>query len=377
MVIICGPKSCGKSTFACLLINGILTRRLRNANKRTIGPNPSISFLDLDPGQPEFSPSGQISLLHLQSPEFGPPFTHPTLPEKGSNRLLRAHALASLSPKSDPQHFEACVADLFGLHQRALKSCPLVVNYSSWLTAQGMEVLLRLIKLINPTHLIYTSEDGPGKIVDALKEDGLGMSLHIVPAQPTQNRSRSSAQKRAMQMLSYFHLAPSENEYLQWNSSPLTHSRPWVMGYGGEDPEVFKMMVVGARVASEQRARVIDGSIVALVLVDRKLDLPYLDEPPDPSKSQCVGYALVRGIDVKEKTLHLLTPVNQDKVQTLMQDNRLVLIGGKMDAPAWAYVEGMAIERHRSKPGTSRQQPHQTQELPWIEMLYPDDATKS
>ncbi len=101
--MICGPKNSGKSTFMRILTNKILTdTRLEELNDEETTEE-GVILLDLDPGQPEFVPPGQLSLVHLRQPTFGPPFSHPSISERSGNRLVRAHSVAATTPKDDPR----------------------------------------------------------------------------------------------------------------------------------------------------------------------------------------------------------------------------------------------------------------------------------
>src|SRR6201999_1736614 len=76
-----GAKASGKSTLNRVLSNYIYSH--------SQGGN--ILYLDLDPGQPEFSPSGQISLVEVAAPMLGPPFTHPAWSRAKDFRVVRSH----------------------------------------------------------------------------------------------------------------------------------------------------------------------------------------------------------------------------------------------------------------------------------------------
>lgn len=69
IILICGPRNVGKSTFSRLVINTLL-----NKHKR-------IAYLETDVGQCEFTPSGLVSLHVIDAPIFGPPHTHLRQPE--------------------------------------------------------------------------------------------------------------------------------------------------------------------------------------------------------------------------------------------------------------------------------------------------------
>ena len=363
MVLICGPKASGKSTFARILVNRFLTRA--PAASAPFDHRDGVAFLDLDPGQPEFSMPGQLSLCHLRAPVFGPPFTHPIVPDRSKNRLVRAHAIAALSPQADPNHFESCANDLVRHHLKHRRSLPLVINYSSWLTAQGLVLLARLVGSLSPTHVVFTSEEGPAQILDYLNEPELKPRVKVLPARPTQGASRTPAQNRAMQSISYFHQRTVERGLLPWNASPVALAKPWVVSCGGVDPDVSGMLVLGRRVPPEHVWRVYDGSTVALVVADRDLDTGDNNSPLDPSRSWCVGHALVRAIDVKAQTLDLVTPADRQGLsRSALEDRKLVLVGGKTDAPSWAYLERQYEPRKDVPP----------EELPWVQTMFPGEV---
>ncbi|KAJ4292983.1 Polynucleotide 5'-hydroxyl-kinase grc3 [Collariella sp. IMI 366227] len=119
VIFLCGPKSSGKSTFGRILANRLMTDR---GGTRT-NPWTSVMVLDLDPGQPEFSPPGAISLTKITTPNLSPSFCHPTFsPAEGQ---IRAHAIASVTPALDPTHFIECVLDLFAHYQHSPDAkCP-------------------------------------------------------------------------------------------------------------------------------------------------------------------------------------------------------------------------------------------------------------
>src|SRR5262245_14356385 len=103
----CGPKASGKSTFNKYLFNHLLSA---SPSQDIAHPGQDgVAFLDLDPGQPEFSPMGHVYLAHLCSPVFGPSFSHPT-PDHGST--IRSHYIGSTSPRDNPDHYVTAAMDL-------------------------------------------------------------------------------------------------------------------------------------------------------------------------------------------------------------------------------------------------------------------------
>lgn len=381
-----GPKSSGKSTFARILGNKLLSDS--SASK-------GIAVLDLDPGQPEYSPPGQLSLLHIQEPNFGPPFSHPTT--NGKNSTLRSHAIGAITPSQDSSLYMACALDLYNHYKNLLQKyprTPLIINTSGWVLGTGLEILTELIKKVRPTELIYMSLEGPTEVVDSLRAARPASSIVTLPSQSSEYSTRTSGHLRTMQNMSYFHLDGPNTDGLQWNATPLTSTPPWQVAYSGEESGVMGVLCYGECPPANLLAEAINGSLVSVVVIDDMLALPSLrndeifseeasshhtadndlhvlddstfhpanlNQPMivstpegipyfnplnsialDPQYSHSIGLALVRGIDVRRKCLQLITPIPNDIIQQVFEeDKKIVLVSGKLDIPGWAYTEAL------------------------------------
>jgi polynucleotide 5'-hydroxyl-kinase GRC3/NOL9 len=268
VVFLCGPKSSGKSTFGRLLANRLMTDR--GGSKHT--PWSSVMILDLDPGQPEYSPPGVISLSKIVAPNLSPSFCHPTLsPAQG---LLRAHAIASVTPALDPAHFIECVLDLFAHYQRGPDAkCPLVINTPGWIQGTGLDILSELITSIRPTEVIYMSQDGPEETVNSLQSactTAPPIPFSALPSQPSEgSSSRTPLHLRTMQTMSYFHLRQTE-PLPSWDPTPLTDMRPWRVRYAGKDRGFRGILCYDHQPAPELLSEAINGTILALVKVESR-----------------------------------------------------------------------------------------------------------
>lgn len=281
--LVCGPKSSGKSTFIRLCCNHILTQEPKiksNSDGKRVLQNDGVALMDLDPGQPEFSALGQLSLIHLKVPTFGPPYSHPIVSSITGNRLIRAHNIAAVSPRDDPKHYTACALDLLTHYQelrRKYPSCPLVINCSGWIFGPGLEVTIELIQKLAVTDTTYMSRDGPLEIVDSLKEAAQRIPFHMLPSQPSQCISRTSAELRGMQSLSYFHSGMSKDSTLSWTSTPISSIRPWRVKYTGQNPGIHGIMVYGECQPPELLSTIIDGSLVAIVVLENDFGITGFD----------------------------------------------------------------------------------------------------
>ncbi len=280
VIMVCGPKSSGKSTFSRLTLNNMLNKAaLRRKQSKATTKDDGVALLDLDLGQPEFSPPGELSLVHLRTPIFGPPFSHPIVEEQSGNRLVRAHHVAAISPKDDPDHYLACALDLIRHYHRLLQShpsCPLVINCCGWIFGSGLEVLTELILRFPITDVVYMSDTGPPEVVDDLviATTRAKKPFHMLPSQPSEYATRSSADLRAMQALSYFHLSKTEGPHLSWNPMPISSMTPWVVRYAGPHPGILGIMILGERQDPEYLAQLLDGTLVGVVAIEDDSAIP-------------------------------------------------------------------------------------------------------
>ncbi|KAL4872366.1 hypothetical protein BDV12DRAFT_162080 [Aspergillus spectabilis] len=399
-VLICGPKASGKSTFARYLLNHLLSPapQPESNHYNTDG----VAFLDLDPGQPEFSPMGQVSLAHLRSPVFGPPFTHPALNNERDGTILRAHHIGATSPKEDPDHYVLAASNLMERYRALLAiypQCPLIINYPGWIFGQGLEVATYLVRSLGLSDVVYMSEKGPMEVVEPLSQaaNASRTPLTILPSQPTEFVSRSSAQLRSMQMQSYFHMSqPKEVTNPFWLESPVSKNRPFNVRYAGPNQGIHGIMVLGSQISPDLLRESLEGAIVGVVAVESSKALPTLPQadtqptddteqtsdididmdtdtntnpqspisslrtlttptphslpylttphgsstPLHPSSSSTLGLALIRSINATSNTIQLLTPIPPSTLaSTLEKGHALILVRGLIDNPNWAVAE--------------------------------------
>jgi polynucleotide 5'-hydroxyl-kinase GRC3/NOL9 len=401
-IMICGPKSSGKSTFARLLVNRILSSVAPDTESSNVTKATGVAVLDLDPGQPEYSSPGQLSLIHAHELNFGQPFSHP-VPD-GKSMFIRSHAIGAISPSLDPSLYMACALDLFAHYRDLLQSfpgCPLIINTPGWILGTGLEILLDLIAKARPTEVIYMSTEGPWDVVQSLRDEAKLIPVITLPSQASEYTTRTAAHLRTMQNMSYFHLDPNTKQEPTWNGQPLTSIPPWEIRYSGENAGIFGVLCYGEQPPASLLAETINGSLVAVVVIDDMAaipgwafegedtinedadpeisspelverdpeirafgedslhpghlerpiiirtpieDLPYFNPANtislDPKYSHSIGLALVRGIDVTRRRIQVLTPIPSKLIEEINEAGKsIVLVNGKLDTPGWAYTE--------------------------------------
>lgn len=396
-ILVCGPKGAGKSTFCRILANALLQKAPATGNRKVLG-NEGVAFLDLDPGQPEYSPPGNLSLLLLQSWNLGPPFTHPT---SGLNQLVRAHHFGHVSAKEDPEYYYRCALDLLDHYRRmarGYRSCPLIINSAGWIQGNGLELLSELIHGMGLTDVVYLSTSGPEDVIDTLQgaTSRSDVAFHQLLSQSPDSATRTAGDLRMMQTLSYFHMSEPEGSChdMRWNPWPLTGVAPLVIHYAGPKQAILAFTILGDSVNIEFLdaflESILDGCMVGVVVVDQDngaimpdydsagglgqneslpnhvadsakhasilrtaTEIPYIfssnhtTSPLSPNRSFSLGQGLIRGIDLNNKAIHLLTPIPTSTLQA--HSRNIVLVRGSLDTPAWAYREDFELEKAKRR----------------------------
>ena len=181
-----GPKNSGKSTICQLLLNSLLEQRsgsgTYNGGTGERGGG-MVAYLDLDPGQCEFTAPGMISLLVILDRNVygggagaaaGEPLPAalqhldeylPRGPVLGASHAHLRHAtirscfVGSPSVDSDPRGYQDAVMSLIGSYQQLCAAVspmclPLVVNTMGWIRGLGLELLTQTAHALRPTFMI-------------------------------------------------------------------------------------------------------------------------------------------------------------------------------------------------------------------------------
>ncbi|KAK5625223.1 hypothetical protein RRF57_000939 [Xylaria bambusicola] len=405
-IMITGPKSSGKSTFGKLLTNRLLT----GAQPRVMRPGKEgVVILDLDPGQSEYCGVGQLALVLITKPVLSPSFCRPL--DTPGIQTVRSHALASLSPASDPELYTEMALDLITHYRNTLAPYPLIINTPGWIQGTGLDILVSLIHELRPSEVIYLSQTGPADAVEALEGACNVARFSTLPSQPNHNNLRTAIHLRSMQTMAYFHTEKGTlqngGSHLCWFQRPLTAMTPWQVHFRGAESGIFGVLCYDFQTQPDLLADTINGAILAVVEVEsskafrniedhaslpsdspnrdctesamdldvnqddqnksppfsslqRKITtlttdgIPYIDSSLgvtlDPRHSRSLGLTMVRGIDVENGDLHLLCPITVGQVEDVRRrGGAIVLISGKFDPPSWAYTEDLYFQSEGDK----------------------------
>ncbi|KAG7092694.1 hypothetical protein E1B28_009025 [Marasmius oreades] len=208
VLLVKGAKKSGKSTFARTLVNHLLGRHKK------------VAYLECDLGQSEFTPGGMVAINVIERPVFGPPFTHPTLPN-------HAHYLGTLTPRSSPSHYLSAIESIAQTYKLDIKipvdhpdeKIPLVVNTMGWTKGLGADLTKRIEEIIEPDAVFEFETDGKGTdggwLTERPRQDSTpftGAKYNVHPLRPidmgtieTATAYFSAADHRVISLLSYFH----------------------------------------------------------------------------------------------------------------------------------------------------------------------------
>ncbi|KAJ6615463.1 hypothetical protein B0H10DRAFT_1801363 [Mycena sp. CBHHK59/15] len=365
-----GHKKSGKSSFARTLLNRLLTRYSR------------VAFLECDVGQSEFTPGGLVALNVIESPVFGPPFTHPTIPNF-------AHYVGAATPRSSPSHYLASIRSLMESYQldmqatadvadsgdsRISDTIPLVVNTMGWTKGLGADLARKIEDIVQPTDIFeveapayeYASTIDPPLRPLPINADTTKLHLLQPIAPSVLSANYSATDHRAMSLLSYFHAifprsVPGELQQataLTWNTAlPLCAYPPYEVDWSVAFEKIILCGAGAEDVVPSEIDRILNGALVGLVTcepgsLDTDVDMaqpvagpdadagvapiPYTQgaEAPSPSTSKCHGLALVRAISPSSPHMHVLTPLPPH-----LFTKSSVLVKGEMELPVWGMLD--------------------------------------
>ena len=183
IILICGAKGVGKSTYLRYMVNRILSTSLSKKNVMC----QRVAILDLDSGQPEFSPPGLLTLSIVSRPIVSDPPIHMVCMGKGNNlssgnmtieksgvveNVVASYFLGDITSKSDPDTYIHMVNKLMFEYQKFITAMPqedtmpLIINADGWVKGLGYEILSAVVGVCNPAHIVQINGNTKAKSFD-------------------------------------------------------------------------------------------------------------------------------------------------------------------------------------------------------------------
>ncbi|XP_015745357.2 polynucleotide 5'-hydroxyl-kinase NOL9 [Python bivittatus] len=322
VILVCGPKSIGKSTFNRYLINLLLNSL------------PCIEFLECDLGQPEFNPPGCISLVNVTEPLLGPPFTHQRPPRKMAY-------YGDTSCEHDTERYLDTLKYVFSAYERDV---PLLINTMGWVKGAGLLLLIDIIRLLSPSHVIQINTDDfkdmPQLSADYVQSTA-GLHTRGKPClkrkhpgengERCRNQGSSSTRQPGHQLLCVQAKFPGAGVPGIGRAHSSTLRSVTIVGYLGQlqPPTVESVLplpslvpyqvpfnavalkVIHVEVAPTHMLCSLNASWVGLCHLPDEISCKaegpvVLTQTPI---CDCLGFGIVRGVDMARKLYYILTPV--------------------------------------------------------------------
>ncbi|KAL6626883.1 hypothetical protein ACP70R_030609 [Stipagrostis hirtigluma subsp. patula] len=303
VVVVCGPKNSGKSTFSRLLLNALLPRYGR------------VGYLDTDVGQPEFAPPGCLS-FHVVDEAIAD-LLNPTLRE-----AERCYFFGDISSKRDPEAYLNCLFHLYdyfvGKYQSdGNETLPLIVNTPGWVKGAGFDMLVEMLRYICPTIVVQIritmrsknlpdgmfwldgGQTGPKMInIDAAFRDASNRSLLV---------QKDACGMRERRLVEYLKQCFPSDISLTTNKE-LAYALASLPPYQVPFSDV-RVTHLHCEVPASEIWRSLNATIVGLAVSNTS--------EATGSIPCCVGLGIVRGVDVQKGLLYVITPVPLQRLQTV------------------------------------------------------------
>ncbi|XP_075695560.1 polynucleotide 5'-hydroxyl-kinase NOL9 [Rhinoderma darwinii] len=356
IILVCGPKNVGKSTFNRYLLNQLLQHI------------PCIEYLECDLGQTEFTPPGCISLISITKPVLGPPYTQQRDPHK-------MVYFGETSCEQDMERFIESVKYVIASYKR---DQPLLINTMGWVKGVGLLLLIDLIHLLSPSHIVQmTAKDKimMEPLTPKYVRDSAGFMTKAQSQAQCKNRSldftdeeeqdyNDQPQSRAS---GGHHLILIESSFDGAGDTDNIPCHNWILrdlamlGYISKlqqfDPDqiiplngllpyevpfnAVALRVIHADVAPSHIMYSANASWVGLChILD---DISSQDSGPvvltQTPISDCLGFGIVRGVNIVKKVYHILTPLPPE---TLRLVNCLLI--GNISVPHGIFKNQPGVE---------------------------------
>ncbi|KAF7663519.1 hypothetical protein LDENG_00208620 [Lucifuga dentata] len=328
VILVCGTKNVGKSTFIRILINTLLNHTA------------SVDYLEGDLGQTEFTPAGCLSLLTVKEPLLGPPFTHQRTPD---------HMIyyGQSSCESDLDRYLESLKSLW--HRRSQsRETAIIINTMGWVKGFGFQVLVDMIRFFPVSHVVQLGHGGTTQCptltpeflrtahgfqthppaqtaLDEFTESHIPPRSYVhlivrsdfqgVARQGTAKHQRSN-EHRELSLLAYLSQLQSSDP---GPVRPLHSLTPYQVPHTAVALGVVHCEVVPSHTFYAANASLVGLCCLAEKVTSRGGPVLLSQAPICP----CVGFGVLRGIDMTRGLYFLLTPVDP----TILRKVNCLLLG--------------------------------------------------
>lgn len=336
-IIILGGKNTGKSTFLRLLCETFMNKTNINEDGSTTTCQDDIWYLDLDPGQPEYSEPECISLTEIR-PNHNPVSLGQHLGQHNF-KFLKQLYYGATSPQENPSLYLNQIDDLIEFFENKRFVGTSLLNLPGWIKGFGMNIVNHVIRQYKPTHIILIDstrlEDElliPQSFSNSLQDSYKPNVFNVSSISSNSTISNSftnkivpakfhAAQIRTLKMLLTFHRTISSNSlYLNYKFAPLLESLPIQVSIGVDyGIQGIQFCDEFHHLHEDDIKGALEGTIVAISLWRRKRNsnnnlvqsvglYPIIEQSTPIKELSYYSLALIHSIDEEKKLINLFIP---------------------------------------------------------------------
>ncbi|TKW12362.1 hypothetical protein SEVIR_5G031100v4 [Setaria viridis] len=316
VVAVCGPGNSGKSAFCRLLLNTLIARYRK------------VGYLDIDVGQPEFTPPGFVSLHVLEEQAKDLTILYLRNPK-------RCFFFGDVCAKRNPKLLLTYIFDLYDYFLKEFycfrevdnpekSAIPLVINTSGWVKGTGFYVLTEMLKYVSPTHVIRVSTTVEHKNLPGgtfwMNQYDADPPINLVEIGAAHNSPRHLLVKkeakitRDLRLMAYFRQCLPRD----FNISCFDDL---IRGFVSIHPfqlRLSKIHVIDLhrQVSGTDAHRFLSGTIIGMATSASPLLSIECSTPC------CIGLGFIKAVHISEDCIHLITPVSHklmEKVNIIFQ----------------------------------------------------------
>lgn len=336
-VMVIGGKNSGKSTLMRLLVQNFL----HSNNDLSYE---AIHYLDIDPGQPEYSPPESISWNKVdpKSMSLGQHLC------QGRFTTIKQHFIGSSSPQDWPETYSNAVESLLKEWQTENFMGTSFLNIPGWIKGFGVKIINHALDHFKPTHIIFLSYNGLPfsseiKVPDAFSTTQRStykpiiLQLHspAVGKHISHALQRFNAAKiRQFKITAYLHKKYDRNFVI----NPLVMQKPQLTSIGNRGIVGFEFLQYSNSSLYHDDIKLsLDGTVVALHRADSTPDVLFKGIFPvmknySKINTEFVGLALIHSIDLEQSLIYMYIPENLFRALR-ETENKWVLVRGKTETP--------------------------------------------
>lgn len=338
-VLILGGKNSGKSTFIRTLTEKILysTETANDRNEK------EALYLDLDPGQPEYSNPDCISLNRLTSKQkhFGQHFGQTNF------ETIRELYIGSASPQDFPSHYLESVASLISTFEEEMFAGTSCVNLPGWVKGFGLNILQKVMEYYKPTDIVYLESRStiqhfpeiriPDSFTSSMNID-YSPRIHRIPAGFSGNNNEIALKNRfvasdfrTFRLLCLFHRRVGTKLNWDYDFNPLIKYSPNKISFGNNGIRGIKLSQEFSSLIGENVLQAIEGTIVSLNYTNNKLTVAKENfnlsdmENIYLNSLHMITLGLVHSVNIPERYINIYVPL--DSLEKLKENYNKLIIG--------------------------------------------------